>query len=94
MAYTLTLTRDDRRAIDWIGGRYRHGDELFQLLCDCRWEAADADGAEDWDSHGGLTFHVPEYVAWELSDIIDADGLACFGRELCDKLRAFQGRIV
>ena len=90
MAYTLTLTRDERRAIDWIGNRYRHGDDLFLLLIRCRLQPDEL----DWDGDGPMTFHVPEYVGWELSDIIDADGLTCFGPELCDKLRAFQGCIV
>ena len=90
MAYTLTLTRDERRAIDWIDGRYRHGAELWALLCDCRWEPDEL----DWEDDGPIAFQVPEHLAWELSDIIDADDLACFGPELCDKLRAFQGCIV
>src|SRR5262245_37234458 len=30
--YTLSLTADERKAIDWIGNRYAHGYELRRVL--------------------------------------------------------------
>lgn len=90
--YTLTLTAEDRQAIDWVGNRYRHGDELFALLwADSEQCLEDA----DWDSEDDITFQIPEHVAWDIQDIInDEDGLACFAPSLIDKLFLFCEQVV
>lgn len=88
--YRLTLTNGERAAIDWVGGRYRHGDELFGLLIsEC--EAIPDD--VDWDAPETITFTIPEHVAWAIGDIVD-EGLDCFADELVAKLRRFRDGIV
>lgn len=89
MAYSLTLTKSERDAIDWVGYRYRHGDELYKLLCECQWTPDDL----DWDSELDITFSIPEHIAWTIGEIID-DGLDCFADEFCIKLHQFRNRIV
>lgn len=89
--YTLTLTQGERRAIDWIGDRYAHGNDLYYRL----WHDSTAvpDDA-DWDSPADITFTVPENVAWQIQEIVKADNLACFAPELVSKLQEFCDRIV
>lgn len=88
--YTLTLTRGEREALDWIGGRYRHGDELGTLL----WMDCTANPLDEWDGDMDITFHIPEHVAWTISEIIDADSLACLGTRLSRKLTDLQAKVV
>jgi hypothetical protein len=90
MAYRLTLTAAERSAIDWVGNRYRHGDELYRLL----WaESRQSPDDADWDDPRDIEFAIPESVAWTIGEIID-DGLDCFAGDLCHKLYEFRGRIV
>jgi hypothetical protein len=91
MAYKLTLTKGERDAIDWVGGRYAHGTDFYKLLCECTASPDDA----DWDDERDITYTVPEHVAWQMADIINGeDRLACFSGEFCEKLLTFAGRIV
>lgn len=61
--YRLTLTADERKAIDWIGDRYDHGNTLSRLLLDeCELSPADA----EWADRGPITFALPEHVAWAI----------------------------
>ncbi len=46
--YSLTLTREDRKAIDWIGDRYAHGSDLKRLL----WNNDDVDTDSDAEELG------------------------------------------
>lgn len=88
--YELTLTKSERAAIDWIGNRYRHGDELYRLL----WvESTQTPDDVDWDADCDVQFRIPENVAWTISEII-GEGLDCFGPELVRKLQRLQDRIV
>jgi len=95
--YTLTLTSDDRKAIDWIGNRYRHGDNLRSLL----WSECDQHAIEnsngnpyhDWDSPQMIQFDIPENVAWQLVEII-GEGLDCFSDDLCSRLWEFAAQVV
>jgi len=81
--YTLKLTAADRRAIDWIGNRYRHGDELFSLLwLDCK------QGDANWYSDQPSRFDIPEHVAWHIVEII-YEGLECFSDDLRSRLWEF-----
>ncbi len=86
MMYELTLTFDERRAIDWIGHRYFHGDDLYELLSDCY------DGEVVWDDPEDITFAIPEHVAWEIRDGIGA--LECFNDELKFKFLVFCDEVV
>lgn len=88
--YTLTLTREDRKAIDWIGNRYAHGNHLFLLLASLDW------GETDWSDLDNMTFEVDEPTAWRIAEIREeCEGRwDCFGPELVEKLEEFCGRIV
>ena len=55
--YTLTLTRPERAAIDWIGDRYSHGHDLYLQLCRADW--GDAEG---WDDQEPITFTMMSMV--------------------------------
>lgn len=95
--YTLTLTREERKAIDWVGFRYAHGTELYQALADCNWHAQHrvSDSADEldiaWDGDYDITFLIPECVAWEIHNIgEDCNWLwDCFSPELSYKLNQF-----
>lgn len=89
MAYKLTLTKGERDAIDWVGHRYRHGDEFYKLLMGCTQVPDDA----DWDDERGIEYTIPEHTAWTMGEIID-EGLDCFADEFRSKLYTFRNRIV
>jgi len=88
--YLITLTYDERRAIDWVGNRYWHGNELSNLLI----LRCEYDPDLSWSDDGDITFRIPEHVAWEMQDLIEADSLTCFDAELVSKLNDFCRRIV
>lgn len=90
--YTLTLTRGERSAIDWIGNRYHNGRDLFLALCDARWVPDD----RDWDDPGDIIFHVPEHVAWNIAELGERnDNLwPCFAPDLVEKMQNFCVQIV
>lgn len=93
MAYKLTLTLDERKAIDWVGDRYSNGDELYSLLQSCEGKAPED---ADWGDEGDVTFDVPEHVAWAIRDNAESeDGTwPCFAPALASKLQAFCDAIV
>jgi hypothetical protein len=90
--YTLTLSKPERKAIDWVGHRYSNGDDLFHLLWGCENDKPDA----DWDYDGDITFTIPEHVAWEIRDNAEQeDGQwPCFADNLTAKMMAFTDSIV
>jgi hypothetical protein len=88
--YTLTLTSADRKAIDWIGHRYRHGDELYSLLWS---ECEQSPDDQDWDSDQPIRFDIPENVAWQIVEII-GEGLDCFSDDLRSRLWEFAAQVV
>ena len=91
MGYKLTLTSGERDAIDFVGYRYPHGDDLYRLLwVECTQSPDDA----DWDCGGDIEFNIPEHVAWQIRDIIDNSSLDLFARELVSKLRNFSAKVV
>lgn len=89
MAYSLMLTREERKAIDWVGYRYAHGDDLYEQLVHC-----DSNPDVDWDSEVDITFSIPEHVAWEIREACEEDNLACFSPELVSKLMDFCNKII
>jgi len=91
MSYTLTLTNEERRAIDWIGLRYPHGDELYSALCEAKWSCD-----TEWDTDDSITFNIPEHVAWRIADIAEEGEHRwdCFGSELVQKLERFLEGVV
>lgn len=92
MSYTLTLTKSERDAMDWVGERYRHGDELGNLL------DKNCPEASEWSEDNDITFTIPEHVAWEMREIIEGDdgrfNLDCFRSGLCAKLIKFWEGVV
>ena len=91
--YQLTLTHGERRAIDWIGHRYSHGDDLYELLCDCEWGDDEREIDILWDDKEDITFRMPEHKAWEIADLLHNSLLDCFSAELTRKLRDFECEI-
>jgi len=75
------LTAEERRAFDWVGDRYNAG-KVAGLLLDC----IPADRA--WSDDGGITFPIPEHVAWEIRDLAEEEDFSwsCFARPLVSKL--------
>lgn len=82
--YRLTLTRDERRAINWVGNRYTNGDELYTTLQDCETKPEDV----DWDYDRDITFYIPEHTAWQISNAADQEDSRwpCFAIALADKM--------
>lgn len=89
--YQLTLSYEERRAIDWIGDRYAHGEDLYWWLTECK-RYPDY----DWDERADITFLVPEYIAWEIDDIgVESYYMwDCFSDKLKNKLNDFCNSIV
>jgi hypothetical protein len=87
--YSLLLTYAEREAIGWIGNRYGHGVKLYRLLIDNTSKEDD-----NWYSKDDIEFKLPESVAWQISEIIEEDNLACFSDELRAKFYSFQQKIV
>lgn len=87
--YTLTLTANERNAIDWVGGRYPHGDDLRKIL----WKS---NSDEQWDSSGDVTYQIPEHLAWEIGEMGRECNYIwdCFSIPLAKKLDDFCMEIV
>lgn len=96
--YRLTLTRNERNAIDWIGQRHEHGFDFYQLICKAEWSIAyenEPTGLDfDWSSEHDLTFTFDESTAWEVQDLLEDCHFECFSGELVTKLMNFVGAIV
>ena len=83
--YSLTLTKDERDAISWVGYRYWHGDSFRRCLVMAEWGMND----EEWDDESEITFTFSEEQANELFNHLMEDGLACFSVNFCRKLADF-----
>jgi len=97
--YELTLTRQERDAIDWVGYRYSNGDDLYTLLCKCDYKSEHKTSSA-WDSKSDITFLVPEYIAWEIAENAEKEdgdyvyNFPCFAHALANKLRLFCENLV
>lgn len=83
--YSLTLTRPDRRAIDWIGDRFASGNDLYHALwAPCEQIPSDA----DWDDRRNIVFILTAKDAHRVTEIRDEceGGWPCFASELAEKL--------
>jgi hypothetical protein len=91
--YTLTLTADERRAIDWVGNRYATGDELRDRL---ETGIGHDDDEQQWDDKGPVTFSLTEADAWEVRELCEQEEFLypCFSPELAAKLQALCDSIV
>ena len=98
-AYKLTLSKQDREAIDWVGYRYSNGDELYTLLYKCDYISEHKTSCA-WDSKSDITFLIPEYIAWEIAENAEQEdgdyvyNFPCFANEFADKLRLFCENLV
>jgi len=99
--YTLTLTYGQRLAIDWVGHRYGHGNDLADILLESEgWDTTDYGELLGWDSRGDITFTLTEPQAWQIAEIRQ-EGMegghspwTCFDGELVGKMEAFCDSIV
>ena len=71
MSYQLTLSKSERDAIDFVGHRYSHGNDLYDLL----WggEVTSSPDEVEWADDEKITFHIPEWVAWDMNTAIPQD---------------------
>lgn len=95
MSYTLTLTKADRDAIDWVGDRYSGAPAIFKV-----WQETETNPERDWSDDGDFTLVIPEHLAWEIRDAAESDAEGghstwpCFAPSLKNKLDAFLDSIV
>lgn len=92
--YTLTLTLNERKAIDWVGDRYGHGHDLYKLIFvgGCESDPPEA----DWDHPTDVSFAISEHVAWQIQQIGEECEYRwdCFSPEFANKLNSFCDKIV
>jgi hypothetical protein len=91
--YNLTLTHDERMAIQFVGHRYSNGDDLYLLLwANSRIQPDD----EDWDAPCDLTFTFPEHIAWQISENAEREEgrFPLFRPSLVAKMEEFLATIV
>ncbi len=88
--YTLTLTREERKAFDWVGYRYAAGTVMEILYTRC------TDGYTEWWDEGDITFNVPEHSAWFIKQLAEEEDCQwpCFATELKNKMNTFINQIV
>ena len=99
MDYELILTRGERRAIDWVGYRYFHGDDLYNLLAKSPVTHSAVNAEEEdfwWQGDYDIKFEIPEHIAWEIKDGIEDEDceLSCFSEPLKEKLLRFIESII
>lgn len=89
MAYTLTLTKAERAAFDWVGDRYAAG-AIATILARC------CTGYKSWDDEGDVDFVVQEHMAWEIHTLAEEEECEwpCFAPSLASKMSEFLMRIV
>ena len=88
--YTLTLSRPERQAFDWLGDRYGTGEPIAVTLRGCL-----PDDAE-WTQRGDITFQIPEHEAWTIAEHAREEGdmWPCFAPGLAAKMSHFTSSIV
>ena len=99
--YKLILTYDERKAIDFVGYRYPHGNDLFDILWSENVRLENAALINDnWLYKGDIVFLIPEHIAWNIKELIQESteyfscGLALFSDDLTKKLIDFCMEIV
>ena len=93
--YTLTLSRAERSAFDWVGDRYNAGEVSRLLTSGGMWgERSEEDVA--WDDDEDITFHIPEPVMWEIVNLAHGEDYLwpCFSRTLREKLNSLCEQVV
>lgn len=100
--YTLILTHEERKAIDWVGDRYATGSEFrIKLLYEDVLHFVDQNvklefDLIEWDENYDITFRIPEHTAWEICDLFETEDMKfpCFSDEFAFKLIDFYNKIV
>lgn len=87
--YTLTLTKGEREAFDWVGYRYAAG-EISGILRN------HLPSDQEWHNPGNITFTIPEWAAWEIDTLATKEDHTwpCFGPGLKSKMNTFCNSIV
>lgn len=86
--YQLTLTTDERAALEWIGGRYDHGQPLIDILLSTKYKGW-------WWGMETIEFNIPEHKAWEIKQLIgDKFILDCLSEDLNHKIMKFIENII
>lgn len=90
MAYDLTLSSGERQAFDWVGGRYKTGVDVADLLRENM-----PDGCE-WSDDGDITFDLPEHAAWKIKELAESEdgSWPCFDEDLATKMQDLIDSIV
>lgn len=89
--YTLTLTAGERKAIDFVGGRYDHGDEMFRMLNRVKCRQYES---HNWDDDVDFTFEFEEFEAWDFRDTFDESDFELFADSFRSKLYVFMDSII
>lgn len=93
-SYTLNLTFEQRKGIDFIGNRYNNGDDLKKILRKC--DVVEKDDDWEWNDKVDYTFIVREHLAWEIKDLLESDDVfcPCFSPKFKSKLQNFIDEII
>lgn len=91
MAYTLTLTYDEQKALAWVADRYTSAEILYDGMY----------ALGDEKDGGTVTYTVPEHIAWEYDAALPLDNgndgqivPPCVGGTLAEKLIQLREGIV
>ena len=90
MTYTLTLTKQERRAFDFVGDSYNAHDVARLLRLHC------CPDYLEWSGDYNITFTIPEHIAWQICELAEEeDNLwPCFSDDLNAKMVAFTEAVV
>ena len=93
--YTITLTKAERSAFDWIGDRYNAG-EVSRLLTSGGMWGTESKEDVAWDEDEDITFRIPEHIAWEIANLAHEEDYSwpCFSRTLREKLNNLCEQVV
>jgi len=83
--YNLTLTLSERSAIDFVGYRYPHGDDLFKLLIQCDTTPAD----HCWNDPFDITYIIQASTAQDIFELLEDCQYELFAPHLKFKLLTF-----
>lgn len=96
MPYTLVLTYEERKAFDFIGGRYATGDDVKREL----WINSELSPDDiDWynpEDQRDMTITIPRVVAWTIRDLSEQEEhqWPCFSDELKQKMQILVDSII